>query len=174
MGKKRFWNRKAVSPLIATVLLMAFAVALGAVVMTWGKDYVEATTSEVSTTTMSTKTCALDVSADIMRIGSQTTLCVNYQQHYVEFIINNRGSKIEDLQVSLIGKENSVFTNSSVLKTPIDQAGVRKVSVNYNPADAIEPLQQIIITPKIRISGQSDPIYCTQKFIEYDIIDKCT
>jgi len=36
-------NKKAVSPLIATVLLIAFAVALGAVVMNWGRSYVETT-----------------------------------------------------------------------------------------------------------------------------------
>ena len=30
-------NKKGVSPLIATILLIAFAVALGAVVMSWGR-----------------------------------------------------------------------------------------------------------------------------------------
>ena len=34
-------SKKAVSPLIATIILIAFAVALGAVVMNIGKGYVE-------------------------------------------------------------------------------------------------------------------------------------
>jgi flagellin-like protein len=34
-------NRRAISPLIATVFLIAFAVALGAVIMSLGKTYVE-------------------------------------------------------------------------------------------------------------------------------------
>src|SRR3989344_4267586 len=152
-------SKKAVSPLIATVLLMAFAVALGAIVMTWGKEYVEATTEDVSASTLSMRTCSLDVSLDIMRIGSQTTLCYRnaYGQKAVEFIINNRGSRIDDLQVSLIGKDNVVFTNSSLLKSPIEQAGVRKITVNYDVSQNLDPLQQIIITPKIKINGE--PIY---------------
>ena len=38
-------GKKAISPLVATVLLVAFAVSLGAVVMSWAKG-VEATESE--------------------------------------------------------------------------------------------------------------------------------
>ncbi len=34
-------NKKAVSPLIATFLLLVFSIALGSVVMSWGKGYVE-------------------------------------------------------------------------------------------------------------------------------------
>ena len=34
-------NRRGLSPLVATVLLIAFAVALGAVIMSLGKSYVE-------------------------------------------------------------------------------------------------------------------------------------
>ena len=43
-------NKKAVSPLVATLLLVVFAIALGSVVMSWGKAYVESATevSEVS------------------------------------------------------------------------------------------------------------------------------
>ena len=33
-----FLQKKGVSPLIATVLLISFAVALGAVVMNWGRN----------------------------------------------------------------------------------------------------------------------------------------
>ena len=39
MPKSRFFNNKrGVSPLIATVLLISFAVALGAVVLNWGRN----------------------------------------------------------------------------------------------------------------------------------------
>lgn len=36
-----FENKKAISPLISTLLLVVFAIALGSVVMTWGRAYVE-------------------------------------------------------------------------------------------------------------------------------------
>ncbi len=34
-------NKKALSPLIATLLLVIFAIVVGAVTMSWGKNYVE-------------------------------------------------------------------------------------------------------------------------------------
>jgi len=36
-----FRNKKAVSPLVATVILIGFAVTLGAVIMNLGRNYVE-------------------------------------------------------------------------------------------------------------------------------------
>jgi len=41
-------NRKALSPLVATILLIAFAITLGAVIMSVGKSYVVEMPSEVS------------------------------------------------------------------------------------------------------------------------------
>lgn len=34
-------NRKALSPLMATLLLVLFAIIVGAITMSWGKNYVE-------------------------------------------------------------------------------------------------------------------------------------
>jgi len=34
-------NKRAISPLVATILLLAFAIALGSVVMAWGKGLIE-------------------------------------------------------------------------------------------------------------------------------------
>lgn len=34
-------NKKALSPLMATLLLVAFAIVVGAITMNWGKSYVE-------------------------------------------------------------------------------------------------------------------------------------
>src|SRR3989338_5811436 len=92
-------SKKAVSPLIATVLLMAFAVALGAIVMTWGKTYVTDTTEDVGTRTLQTRTCALDVNIALMNIGGSPYICKdepNGNLDKLEFIINNKGSTIQD------------------------------------------------------------------------------
>lgn len=40
-------NNKGISPLIATVLLIGFTVALAAIIMTWGTDFIRGTTSDV-------------------------------------------------------------------------------------------------------------------------------
>ncbi len=41
MARRRFLRRRGVSPLIATVVLIGFAVSIGAVVMSWGKSAFE-------------------------------------------------------------------------------------------------------------------------------------
>lgn len=41
MKRNFLFNKKGVSPLIATVLLIAFAVSIGAVIMNWGKSALE-------------------------------------------------------------------------------------------------------------------------------------
>ena len=38
-------EKKGMSPLVATVLLIAFAVALGAVVLNWGEEFVQEATA---------------------------------------------------------------------------------------------------------------------------------
>jgi FlaG/FlaF family flagellin (archaellin) len=55
--------------LIATVLLIAFAVALGAVVMNWGRSYVEDTALNAQRTSQSKVDCSLGVSIEIKQIS---------------------------------------------------------------------------------------------------------
>ena len=36
-----FHNQRAITPLVATILLVAFSIGLGALVMSWGEEYVK-------------------------------------------------------------------------------------------------------------------------------------
>ena len=46
-----FKNKKALSPLVATILLVVFAVVIGTITMNWGKSYVEKIKEEPATET---------------------------------------------------------------------------------------------------------------------------
>ena len=48
LPKRRRMGKRGLSPLIATVLLVAFSIALGSVIMSWGKNLVE-TNADVPT-----------------------------------------------------------------------------------------------------------------------------
>jgi hypothetical protein len=39
-------NKKALSPLVATMILVVFALVIGAITMNWGKNYVEQISEE--------------------------------------------------------------------------------------------------------------------------------
>ena len=48
-GKGKMPNKKALSPLVATMLLVVFALIVGTATMSWGKSYVENIPNEDNT-----------------------------------------------------------------------------------------------------------------------------
>ena len=64
----RFLDKKGISPLIATVLLIGFTVALAGVVITWGGGFIKNITSSTEERTESTLACAGDLNFDIKKI----------------------------------------------------------------------------------------------------------
>lgn len=52
-------NKKAISPLIATILLVLFALVLGVITMNWGKSYVESVEEETPVSTVESLSGAL-------------------------------------------------------------------------------------------------------------------
>ena len=74
MEQFRMNGKKGVSPLIATVLLIAFAVALGAVVMNWGQSFTKQTIDNTETTQKTTMGCSFDVSIKEVEINGEPQL----------------------------------------------------------------------------------------------------
>ncbi len=65
---KNNMNKKGVSPLIATVLLIGFAIALAAVVMNWGLGFMQETTDATEKQTRSALVCASDLQFSIENV----------------------------------------------------------------------------------------------------------
>ncbi len=60
-------NRRGISPLIATVLIIGFTVALAAVIITWGTRFVQQTQEDVDVSTQIGLACS-KLNFDIVRI----------------------------------------------------------------------------------------------------------
>lgn len=56
-------NKRAISPLVATILLLAFALVIGVLTMTWGRSYVD-TGAEASPEDEGLKTGAIVISIE--------------------------------------------------------------------------------------------------------------
>ncbi|MBU4493644.1 MAG: hypothetical protein KKA61_04695, partial [Nanoarchaeota archaeon] len=96
-------NKKGVSPLIATILLIAFAVALGAVVMSWGRN-VEFLREEPGI-----EKCA-NVNLKIEKINNipQVFYGGTGLDGFIKFTIENNGNEdIEGVIVWVIGEKNT-------------------------------------------------------------------
>lgn len=65
-------NKKAISPLIATVLLIGFVVALAVLVTNWGLNYVKETTERTEKTTQSALDCINKLDFDITEVACDT------------------------------------------------------------------------------------------------------
>ena len=151
-------QKKGVSPLIATVLLMAFAVALGALVMTWGKSYV---TEETATIERSEKqlTCSFEVSGEVLRSPQPC-----FQAGSTRFIFKNGGiSSLDGLKITAFGIGGSIHT--ATFNQEIGKAEILPVIPAYDTPLAGPPTQ-IIIAPLVTVEGEE--IACT------DVIDPVT
>src|SRR3989344_4480507 len=84
--KMKFLNKKGISPLIATVLLIGFTVALAAVVITWGSGFVNRVTSGTDTNTAKSVACTSDLNFQISKVN-----CANSVTNPNTVLVNNKG-----------------------------------------------------------------------------------
>ena len=153
--KRMFRSRKAVSPLIATVLLIAFAVALGAVVMNWGRGYVEDTANIARERSDIEVTCASEVNLKIVTIDSVPQICHNDTDNKtVFFIVENRQSKkIEKIQARLIGDSTRVpYTADLGYEANLTTNQAKLLNFTYDDGTYGTPIQ-IKLTPYIKVGG---------------------
>ena len=78
--------RKGISPLIATVLIIGFTVALAAIIMTWGTTFSKGMQKSTEATTEEQMSCAQDVVFDL------SSACV-VDADSIKLTLKNDGSK---------------------------------------------------------------------------------
>ncbi len=107
MGKKM--GKKGISPLIASVLLIAFTVAAFGVIQTWGTGFISSTTQDVSDKTDTELTCVYGgISVSNLRY------CNDYMGGRVE---NTNMIDLGDIVLQII------YTNSSSQKFDLNVTG---------------------------------------------------
>lgn len=164
---KRRVSRKGVSPLIATVLLIAFAVALGAVVMNWGRGYVVDTQNRVRETGETDVKCSSDVRLKIGKIANTLQFCYGGggSSGYVNVVVVNDGIvDIDSLRFSVIGALG-VYTNNSVNATSLSQSEPKRINLSYDYS-LYGTIRQVRITPVINVGGVLKP--CSGNALEKD------
>jgi len=162
-------SKKGVSPLIATVLLIAFAVALGAVVMNWGKTYVEDQADKVGTKGDKDLACTSDVDLAWFQRNNVDQVC--YGANYVLFTLENTGDKAISGMKLVIDGNTDIFTNSSFYNESFAVGSIKKFNRTYDNATYGIP-QEIRIIPNVEVNQEdtvcieaalkkSDPTVCS-------------
>ncbi len=81
------FRKRGISPLIATVLIIGFTVALAAVIMTWGQGFSKSMQQSTESTTNIQLTCANDVQFEVK------AACWDVATSMVKITVANNGNK---------------------------------------------------------------------------------
>jgi flagellin-like protein len=118
-------NKRGLSPLIATVVLIAFAVALGAVIMNWGSHLVSQATNE-------TYQCeGLVFSVHSFSTGEYDACFTN---DTLIFSVESSRGKIDGLKLVAYTTGQKLFRNANVLSERLVPGEPQRVSIPYDLA----------------------------------------
>lgn len=156
-------NKKGVSPLIATVLLIAFAVALGAVVMNWGRN--------IELSKPDDKCAGVEIKA---REINNYNVCYSGSGSdvYIKFVIDNTGKQdLYGLSLWVVGEKGTkLFEIDDVLikKGTLFDKNNKELAYNLGKYGQIKHVQFI---PKIKIDETID--ICPKNSIKADKVGIC-
>ena len=151
-----FQSKKGVSPLIATILLIAFAVALGSVVMNWG----------LSLNLGKPNDKCRSIEIKIRNIGA-SEFCFGGvgQNGYINFIIDNVGSAdFTGLAIWIIGEKGTrIFDldNIVIKRGSLFDKKDKEVSYDFSTYGNIKEVQFI---PKIKVAETAE--ICTNNAVK--------
>jgi len=148
-------SKKAMSPLFSTVILIGFAIALGGVVMSWGKGGY--------TTEEQIGGCE-QTSLSLVSYGENRGICHSEGKLY--FTLQNNGDVILDgLKVSMLG-DSGVYSN--VGSEEMNVADITRLEFAYSDVGAIG---KVIFVPQFSYSGEGK--LCPKNGFSIEDIGEC-
>jgi hypothetical protein len=158
-------NKRGISPLIATILLIVLSVGMGVAVMSWGEQYIEAKAEFVQGVQETVTNCDL-VQMSIVMISGVQQMCL-LGTTIKGLIDNGPDVDVSDIHARVIG-DKGIAVKESLLKQALPRGSAAQVAF---PIEDIGAVSQIKFTPKIIIAGK--PVICTKQAIVAENIKPC-
>lgn len=147
---------KGVSPLVATVLLIAFAVSLGSVIMNWAA-------SPITDTSEGQFSACSAVSFKVINRGAEKAICLDRDRERIVIDLENGNSAIDGIRLSYIGKTSNFIDYNEKI-----QPGVLwRVELDYDVVQYGEP-RNVKLTPIVNRN-----VYCSSQGIHFSFIEDC-
>ena len=155
-------NKKGISPIIATVVLLVIAIGLGVIAMNWGRAYLE-----------TSSTCAVNTDMDIVKINEIPQVCyVSGENGYIRFLVENGVNiDIEKLQLRAIGTKQ-VYT-TEVENSTMPLGGSFLGIIPYN-SFLFGDIKQIKLTPEIELYENQPAVICHEQGLIIENIGQCS
>lgn len=156
-------GKKAMSPLIATVLLIAFAVALGAMIMNWSAEEVSAQTDPNSP--VSGDPC-VSVGLEVQEAFGEKALC--HKDGELRFNVVNSG-KVEIKGLQLRTLDGSLKEVKEII--PSSQLAVGG-TFSYTTQLTDTSKLHVELVPYIIVNNNQQ--FCIKKAVIQDILPQCS
>ncbi|HLC55858.1 MAG TPA: archaellin/type IV pilin N-terminal domain-containing protein [Candidatus Nanoarchaeia archaeon] len=161
MVKKRV-NEKGLSPLIATVLLIGFAIAIAILIWFWYGNFVKNQAEKEKSLTEGKLACSQEVNFQVKKIDKLSPSQAS-PDYGLSITVENKGTtRIDDFRVKIKGQTTESLTAGQSL----DRTSSRQFSVSYDHNKVGDPILATI-TPMI-IRNKS-LVTCDQKAIDVKI-----
>ena len=170
--------KKAISPLIAAVLLVVIVVTIGAAVMALVRNYLTEGEKQVTVGKESIK-CGRDTSIELVLVNNNYQICngthaTDPDLASLNFYIENTGTTdVIDAQVRIVGT-SGIFQNDSVLNDTLLMGHTVLVNMSYSPA-SVGRFREVKIVPRINLPGITEHAFCSDSGIKITSIpNNCT
>jgi len=140
-------NKKGVSPLIATILLIAFAVSVGAVIMNW-------TSTSTGIESEGHNDGCSNVQLSISIKNGEKSICLDRENKQIIINVENGPLEVKGIRLSYVGKESNYIDFNEVIEAGI----LKKIELDYDPAIYGE-LNGVKIIPFVIPENQK--MYCS-------------
>ncbi|MEK6950204.1 MAG: hypothetical protein AABX13_00580 [Nanoarchaeota archaeon] len=152
------FNKRAITPLMITMLLISFAVAVGTGITRFGEAQLEEGAE-----------CAIETKMKLSSIGGQEQLCYNAAAKKISFTVENGlNINIEGLIVNVIGNEkaDTFELNNAKMTKAGSYVGNLPSAMDVNGE-----IRQIKITPKLSLpEGEA---ICVEQAIVAEQVRPC-
>jgi hypothetical protein len=151
-------SKRGIAPLIATALLITLAIALGVVVMNFGRAQIEIAAQ-----------CAVDIDLKPVTLNDKQQVCYDSKTNLIFFIVENGNQiNIDSLRMRAIGTK-AVYVED-VPESFIEKTGTILKYVPYD-INTYGKIRQIRLSPEITLYEET--ILCPEKAVVFENIREC-
>ncbi len=150
-------EKRGITPLMATFLLISLAIALGVVIMNFGRAEVQKRAE-----------CSVeDLGLTFVDIGGVKQVCLDEESQILEMIIENSGvMDIAGLNIDLIGKDKTATFTILDSYLPLSSSAIKKIDVS-----SVGPPRRVKLIPQLEFFGEV--LVCPEQAIEASSIPAC-
>ena len=160
MRKKR--SRKAISPLIATVLLVGFVIILAVLVFTWWDNIVKERAGKVGAESESQILCSLQLDYQVKDV------CYDNDE-FISFSVENVGDvTLDGFKVKIEGRNGKITVLS--ISDDIKEGAAKELGVDYSDTEIDTP-ERIELLPVVIARGAES--VCVEKKEVITSLEEC-